>query len=154
MKIRQCYQSIGIFSLLAAQSPAAATPVPESYDASNTDYLPFTDGDNLQSFNTNSDEASIWNLDQSNQDNKIIPSGSTGSTNPLSSIDGTSIAWGDILKGPYCGTTELPVCCNDLLGFTDCKYCEVFFFNLFYHLITSTSSGYSNRYVDPLPLHG
>ena len=151
MKTYPCHQTITVLSILAAFSPAAANPVPESYDASSTDYLPYDDSLSLSGVNL--DDSTAWNLDQSNPDDLFLPYDSTGTTDSLNMnpIDGSSIAWGSLLKGPYCGTTEQPVCCKDPVGFTDCKYCETrFLFSHFHPLLVNNASKHSHPSIDTL----
>lgn len=123
MNTHQCYQVISLLSFLGAFSLTAANPLPQNSDASDLDYLTFLNGDDLGSSDVNLNDASAWAPDQSNQ---LLSFDSTTTTDlsNLNPIDGSSIAYGDTLKAPYCGTTEQPVCCTDLASFSDCKYCK------------------------------
>lgn len=128
MKTHQCFQTIAFFSLLCALSPTAANPLPDGYDISNLDYTSFLNSDDLGLSGTNPDDAGTPIFDQSNQGDQWLSSDPAGTTDllNLNPIDGSLIAYGSstLLKAPYCGTTEQPVCCADPSNFRDCKFCK------------------------------
>lgn len=142
MKIHSNTQIIALISFLAACRPIAANPIPESYDASNLDYLSFL-GNDPGTPETNRDDSSIWAPNQSSlgdeslsptsagldQSSDLFASSNLYGTTDLTPTDTTTIALGAAipLKAPYCGTTEQPVCCENLALFQGCKYCETSF---------------------------
>jgi hypothetical protein len=142
MKIHSNSQIIALISFLAVCRPISSNPIPESYDDSNLNYLSFPSND-ARVPRSNGDDASASIPDQSSLGDEFLPPSSAeldqssdlfassnlhGTTDSpdLTPIDTTTLALGETipLKGPYCGSTEQPVCCSNLALFQGCKFCR------------------------------
>lgn len=123
MKTRQCYQVTAVLSYLGAFSLTTANPLPENSYGSDLDYVSIFNDDDLGSSDLNLNDASAWDPDRRGEMLAFDSTSNTDLSN-MNQIDGTSIAYGDTLKAPYCGTTEQPVCCSDVVNFIGCRQCK------------------------------
>ena len=123
MKTLQCRQATVLLSYLGVFSLATANPLPENSYGSDLDYVSMFNGDDPASSGINWDDTSAWGSDQGDQ-TLFFDSTSTTDLSDLNPIDGSLIAHGSTLKAPYCGTTEQPVCCSQLVGYKGCRQCK------------------------------